>query len=386
MGASVFFAWLFEGKYYFSGYYVPVTAFYLTLGSVYAIYRLVFQGIATVQAIRDLQNPDLIQVGEDLERGTRVALTIEQLQHHLHVLGASGFGKSVFLSHLYRHHIRNGLGLIFVDLKADSDTVAEITTFCKNADRLKDLRILDLSRPNLSLSYNPCKRGNPTEIKDKLVGAFVWESEYTALVATGALNFEDAVNLVRQRGQFMEEEAVLHPGKMLSLIGLDLTVVKQICIDAGAEIANINCPGQTVISGGPTEIARAEELAKEKAAKMAVVLEVSGAFHSSFMRGASWKLAAEIDKIKINLPSIPVVSNVTARPFASVAEIKENLVKQVYSNVLWEDSMKFVLSKGVTNFIEFGPGKVLRGLLRRIDAAAQVQNIEKKEDVEGACG
>ncbi len=210
--------------------------------------------------------------------------------------------------------------------------------------------------------------------------------EYTALVATGALNFEDAVNLVRQRGQFMEEEAVLHPGKMLSLIGLDLTVVKQICIDAGAEIANINCPGQTVISGGPTEIARAEELAKEKAAKMAVVLEVSGAFHSSFMRGASWKLAAEIDKIKINLPSIPVVSNVTARPFASVAEIKENLVKQVYSNVLWEDSMKFVLSKGVTNFIEFGPGKVLRGLLRRIDAAAQVQNIEKKEDVEGACG
>ena len=178
MGASVFFAWLFEGKYYFSGYYVPVTAFYLTLGSVYAIYRLVFQGIATVQAIRDLQNPDLIQVGEDLERGTRVALTIEQLQHHLHVLGASGFGKSVFLSHLYRHHIRNGLGLIFVDLKADSDTVAEITTFCKNADRLKDLRILDLSRPNLSLSYNPCKRGNPTEIKDKLVGAFVWESEY----------------------------------------------------------------------------------------------------------------------------------------------------------------------------------------------------------------
>ena len=122
--------------------------------------------------------------------------------------------------------------------------------------------------------------------------------EYTALVATGALNFEDAVNLVRQRGQFMEEEAVLHPGKMLSLIGLDLTVVKQICIDAGAEIANINCPGQTVISGGPTEIARAEELAKEKAAKMAVVLEVSGAFHSSFMRGASWKLAAEIDKIR----------------------------------------------------------------------------------------
>jgi [acyl-carrier-protein] S-malonyltransferase len=205
--------------------------------------------------------------------------------------------------------------------------------------------------------------------------------EYAALVAAGALGFEDALKLVRQRGQFMEEEAVIHPGKMLSLIGLDLAVVKQICADTGTEIANINCPGQTVISGSPEKIARAEELAKEKEAKMAVVLEVSGAFHSSFMQGAALKLAAEIDRIKINLPSIPVVSNVTARPFASVAEIKDNLVKQVYSSVLWEDSMKFVLSKGVTDFIEFGPGKVLRGLMRRIDASAQVQNIEKKEDI-----
>ena len=205
--------------------------------------------------------------------------------------------------------------------------------------------------------------------------------EYSALVAAGALNFADAVNLVRQRGQFMEEEAALRPGKMLSLIGLDLAVVKQICVDSGTEIANINCPGQTVISGGPKEISQAEELAKENKAKMAVVLEVSGAFHSTFMKGAALKLAAEIDKIKINPPSIPVVSNVTSRPFASVAEIKENLVKQVYSSVLWEDSMRFIISQGANSFIEFGPGKVLRGLMRRIDPSAQVKNIEKKEDI-----
>ena len=205
--------------------------------------------------------------------------------------------------------------------------------------------------------------------------------EYSALVACGALNFEDAVYLVWRRGQFMEEEALAHPGKMLSLIGLDLAVVKDICMEVKAEVANINCPGQIVISGSAESISLALVSAKEKGAKLAVVLEVSGAFHSSFMRGASLKLAQELEKININPPKFPIICNVTGKPIFTASEIKQNLIQQVSSSVLWEDSMKLILSKGVINFVEFGPGKVLKGLMRRIDSRAQVVNIEKAEDV-----
>ncbi|MFA6358111.1 MAG: ACP S-malonyltransferase [Candidatus Omnitrophota bacterium] len=205
--------------------------------------------------------------------------------------------------------------------------------------------------------------------------------EYSALVAAEAISFEDAVYLVRRRGQFMEEEAVKHPGKMLSIIGLDLAGVKEVCAEVRAEVANINCPGQVVISGSPEAIAQAQILAKGKGAKLAVILEVSGAFHSSFMQEASVKLAKELAKINISLPKFPVVSNFTAQPVSSVEEIKQNLIRQVSGSVLWEDSMKLILSKSVTNFIEIGPGKVLKGLMRRIDSNAQVINIEKNVDI-----
>jgi [acyl-carrier-protein] S-malonyltransferase len=205
--------------------------------------------------------------------------------------------------------------------------------------------------------------------------------EYSAYVAAGAMSFEDAVYLVRQRGQFMEDEAALHPGKMLSIIGLDLIKVKEVCAEAKAEVANINCPGQIVISGSGESIVRAQVLAKEKGAKLAVILEVSGAFHSSFMQGACVKLAKALEKINISSPKFPVICNVTGKPVSSAQEIKQNLIQQVSASVLWEDSMRFILSKGISNFIEFGPGKVLKGLMRRIDSNAQVINIEKSADI-----
>lgn len=205
--------------------------------------------------------------------------------------------------------------------------------------------------------------------------------EYSALVAAGAVSFEEAVYLVRQRGEFMEEEARKSPGGMLSVIGLDLCKIKEVCLETNTEIANINCPGQTVISGGIKELGIAQSAAKKYGAKIAVMLEVSGAFHSSFMRQASLKLARELTKIKINPAVIPVVSNVTAKPVVSPIEISENLVKQAASPVLWEASMRFILAEGVKKFIEFGPGKVLKGLMRRIEPAAEVINIEKREDV-----
>jgi len=205
--------------------------------------------------------------------------------------------------------------------------------------------------------------------------------EYSALVAAEVLSFEDAVYLVRCRGKFMEEEAAKKPGKMASIIGMSLEDTKKLCFDTGVEVANINSPGQIVISGDVKKIEEAAKIAAERGAKRAIILEVSGAFHSSFMKEASVKLAKELENVKINMPKINFISNVTAKPAGSVQEIKDNLIKQVYSSVLWEDSMNLILSKGVSNFFEFGPGKVLKGLMRRISDKAQVAVIEKNEDL-----
>jgi [acyl-carrier-protein] S-malonyltransferase len=207
--------------------------------------------------------------------------------------------------------------------------------------------------------------------------------EYSALVASGALKFEDAVYLVRRRGVFMEEAALRKPGKMLSIIGLELNIVKEICVLSNSEIANINCPGQVVISGTAQHIEDAQKIAKEKGAKLAIILDVSGAFHSSFMQEAGVKLSAELEKIKITQPEFPVVSNCNAKVTLNPDEIRQNLVKQVAESVLWEDSMRLMLGEGIKSFIEFGPGKVLKGLMRRIDSSAQVVNVEKKSDIDG---
>ncbi len=204
--------------------------------------------------------------------------------------------------------------------------------------------------------------------------------EYSALVASGVLQFEDVLRLVRKRAELMDEAARKHPGKMAAIIGLDKDLVKQIC--RGAEIANLNCPGQVVISGRIEAVDKAKELALQKGAKMAIDLEVSGAFHSSLMQEASMEFKDFLEKsAPFDIPSIPIVSNVDARPEYKIVEIRDNLVRQIYRPVLWEDSMCFILSQGITKFFEFGPGKVLKGLMRRIYPNVEVINIEKKEDI-----
>jgi len=206
--------------------------------------------------------------------------------------------------------------------------------------------------------------------------------EYSALVASGCMRFEDAVYLVRRRGELMEEAALKNPGKMASVIGLALEETRNICNKCGAEIANINCPGQVVISGASESVEKAAVLAQEAGAKRVIFLEVSGGFHSSLMKEASLKLAVELDKITLRQPGIPLVCNVTARSVTDAAEIKDNLIKQVFSSVLWADSMDFIISKEVKRCFEFGPGKVLKGLMRRIDPNIEVSSIEKKQDLD----
>ncbi|MDP3143200.1 MAG: ACP S-malonyltransferase [Candidatus Omnitrophota bacterium] len=205
--------------------------------------------------------------------------------------------------------------------------------------------------------------------------------EYSALVAAGALNFEEAITLVKQRAEIMEEEALTHPGEMAAIIGLEIELVKKICKDTGAEVANLNAPGQAVISGPTGNVDRAMEMAKDEGAKAVVALEVSGAFHSSLMQGAALRFSEVLKTANISAPKIPVIANVNALPETDSAQIRQNLTKQVDSSVLWEDSIRYIVSQGVNTFLEIGPGKVLKGLLRRIDPSLIVYNIEKPADI-----
>ena len=199
--------------------------------------------------------------------------------------------------------------------------------------------------------------------------------EYTALVCAETMSFSDAVKLVRLRGQFMEEASKNSPGKMASIIGLDIEHAEEVCEKSGAQIANLNCPGQIVLSGSTTSIDNASVLAKENGAKRVIILDVSGPFHSALMAGASHKLKEALKAIEFLPPKIPVVSNVTAHSQDNTEMIKENLVDQLSSTTYWEESVRNVAARGIKHFLEIGPGTVLKGLLKRIDSELVCQNI-----------
>jgi [acyl-carrier-protein] S-malonyltransferase len=199
--------------------------------------------------------------------------------------------------------------------------------------------------------------------------------EFTALTAAGAMSFEDGLRVVRQRGKFMQEACDATRGGMAAVIGLDEAPTREVCAEAGVVLANLNCPGQLVISGEAEKIARACELAKAKGAKRAIPLPVAGAYHSPLMANAQPKLQAELAKIEISSPNIPVISNVTAQAHGNVTEISTRLVEQVTSSVLWENSMRALLAQGFTRFIELGPGTALSGFMKRIDKTATMLNV-----------
>ncbi|HTY86776.1 MAG TPA: ACP S-malonyltransferase [Candidatus Acidoferrum sp.] len=199
--------------------------------------------------------------------------------------------------------------------------------------------------------------------------------EFTALTAAGAMGFEDGLRVVRQRGRFMQEACDATQGGMAAVIGLDEAPTREVCTEAGVVLANLNCPGQLVISGEADKIAGAVELAKAKGAKRAIALPVAGAYHSPLMAGAQPKLQAELAKIKISPPAVPVISNVTAQAHGAPADIAARLVEQVTSSVLWEKSMRTLLAQGFTRFIELGPGTALSGFMKRIDKSAQMLNV-----------
>lgn len=208
--------------------------------------------------------------------------------------------------------------------------------------------------------------------------------EYTALVAAGALTFEDGVYAVRKRGEFMEGAVPNGEGSMAAILGLDrepLSKVTAEVSDTGfpVSLANLNCPGQIVISGSRKGVELASASAKEAGAKRAIPLEVSGPFHSSLMKPAASELRQVLDELDMKDAGIPVIANVSANPMTKAEEIKENLIEQLYSPVLWEDSVVKMIDLGVDTFIEIGPGKVLSGLIKKINRSVKTYSISDEE-------
>lgn len=210
--------------------------------------------------------------------------------------------------------------------------------------------------------------------------------EFTALVAGGAMTLETAVSLVMERGRYMQEAVPEDVGGMAAVIGLDKQGIIEICRmarDAGMVWpANYNCPGQIVISGEKKGVQRAAELAKERGAKFSVMLPVSIPSHCPLMEEAARRFAERVNFSEIKDLDVPVVSNCGAVPVKGKEEIKENMVLQLTSPVLWEDSVNFMLQEGVTTFIEVGPGKVLSGLVKRISKESRIINISDAVSVE----
>lgn len=210
--------------------------------------------------------------------------------------------------------------------------------------------------------------------------------EFTALTATEAISFEDGLRMVQMRGRFMQEACDATHGGMASILGMDELALAEVCRGTEVDIANLNCPGQIVISGDRDRITKAVELAKDRGAKRAIPLVVAGAYHSRLMKGAQVKVADALAGLSMREPKVPVVSNVTARPATGVAEIKELLVRQVTSSVRWSESMQWLVAQGFTRFIELGPGNVLSGLMKRINKDVEMLNVSDCATLESTVG
>lgn len=208
--------------------------------------------------------------------------------------------------------------------------------------------------------------------------------EYTALVAAGALTFKEGVFAVRKRGEFMENAVPNGEGTMAAVLGLEREALAKVTAEITESgfpvaLANLNCPGQIVISGSRKGVELAGVKAKEAGAKRVLPLEVSGPFHSPLMKPAADRLRDVLDQLGMQDASIPVVANVTAEPVSSSSVIKNQLIEQLFSPVLWEDSVQKMIALGVDTFVEIGPGKVLTGLIKKIDKSVKIYSVFDEE-------
>lgn len=259
----------------------------------------------------------------------------------------------------------------------------DLTSICFNGPE-DDLTKTENAQPGIYLvswvAFQLLKEKVPGLRFDATAGLSL--GEFTALAAAGVMSFEDGLKVVQQRGRFMQEACEVTKGGMAAIIGLDEGPTREACAEAGVVLANLNCPGQLVISGPAEKINHACELAKAKGAKRAIPLTVAGAYHSPLMASAQPKLRDALAQIPINRPAVPVIGNVKALPHGEPAEIHQLLVDQVTSSVRWEESMRYLLGQGFTRFIELGPGTALTGFMKRIDKTVQVLNVADAASLE----
>ena len=210
--------------------------------------------------------------------------------------------------------------------------------------------------------------------------------EYTALAAAEVIDFGTAVYLSRERGRLMYEAGLKEPGGMVAVMGLDEASLVGVCEETGARLANINCPGQLVISGAKENLAKAADLAKARGAYRTMPLAVSGAFHTSLMQSAVDGMAEIIATLSFRQSVVPIIANTTAQPVTTVEEVKAELLRQLCNGIQWQRSVEYMITDGVTTFIEIGPGKVLAGLIKRINGSVETLNIGDVEAVKNVVG
>ena len=211
--------------------------------------------------------------------------------------------------------------------------------------------------------------------------------EFSALVAAGALSFEEAISLVHERGKLMAEAGKRSPGGMAAILGLDEKTVGRICQEATrsgdiVQIANINAPGQIVVSGDQSGLKRATALALARGSTKVIPLAVSVAPHSPLMEAVVGAFRDEVRKVQLRAPLIPVIGNVTGQPLLGASEIRQELERQLISPVRWVESIRYMIDKGAAAFVEVGPGNVHRGLLRRIDSTAEAVSVGDKQSID----
>ncbi len=267
--------------------------------------------------------------------------------------------------------------------KADERLSAELSKLIFEGPQEELTKTVNTQPALLTTSLAILERFQKAAIKPDYVAGHSL-GEYTALVAAGALTFEDGVYAVRKRGEFMEGAVPNGEGSMAAILGLDREPLSKVTAEVSesgfpVSLANLNCPGQIVISGSRKGVDLASAKAKEAGAKRAILLEVSGPFHSSLMKPAASELRQVLDGLDMKDASIPVIANVSANPMTTAEEIKENLIEQLYSPVLWEDSVVKMIDLGVDTFIEIGPGKVLSGLIKKINRSVKTYSISDEE-------
>lgn len=208
--------------------------------------------------------------------------------------------------------------------------------------------------------------------------------EYTALAVAGVIDFDTVVYLARERGRLMHEAGEICPGSMAAVIGSDEALLDEVCRQTDTYLANVNCPGQLVISGDREKVTQAMDLARDKGAPRVVPLPVSGAFHTPLMQPAFDGMTGILASLSFQEPAIPVIANTTARPLTTAESVKAELLSQLCHCVQWQRSIEYMIAEGVSTFLEIGPGKVLTGLIRRINKEVRTVNIGDAEAVKNS--